>query len=88
LDTNGAYQPKEKLEEARNMPAGEMAIKLSEGEAKQQLSDKTAKLESVVEWQDKATRDGENSKGDQDDPPIDKEELQQNKQHKENQPFE
>jgi hypothetical protein len=26
-------------------------------------------------WEAKATRNGENNKGDQDDPPIDKEEL-------------
>jgi hypothetical protein len=32
-------------------------------------------MDFVAGWQDKATGDGENRKGDQDDPPIDKQEL-------------
>jgi hypothetical protein len=43
LDTEGEYQPKEKLEEAENMLAGELATtKLSKEEAEKQLGDKTA----------------------------------------------
>jgi hypothetical protein len=47
----------------------------SEEVVKQQLSDETIELESVVEWKAKAKR-GKNNTGDQDDLPIDKEELQ------------
>jgi hypothetical protein len=89
LETEGEYQPKERLEEAGNTPAGEMAeAKLSKGEAEQQLSEETAKLESAAEWQDKATGDGEDYKGDRVDLPICKEEVQQKRLHKESQPLE
>ena len=65
-------EPTEELEEAS----------LSEEEAEQQISNETTEMEFAAGWQAKATGDGENSKGDQDDPPIDKEDLQQKKKHK------
>jgi hypothetical protein len=62
--------------------------KLSKGEAEQQLSEETAKLESTTEWKDKATRDGEDFKGDRDDLPICREEVQWSRLQKESQPLE
>jgi hypothetical protein len=89
LETEGEYQPKEQLEEAGDMPAGELAAtKLSKEEAEKQLSDKTAKLNFAAGWQAKTTRDGENHMGDRVDLPIDKEEVQPRRLHKENQPLE
>jgi hypothetical protein len=88
LETDGAYQPKEQLEEAGDMPAGELTVKLSEEEAEQQLSDETAELKSAAGWQAKATRDGENHKGDQVDLPINEEGVQWSRLHKESQPLE
>jgi hypothetical protein len=61
---------------------------LSEGEVEQQLSDGTAGLESAAEWHAKATRNGENCKGDRVDLPINKEEVQQRRLHTESQPLE
>jgi hypothetical protein len=90
LEADGeAYQPKERLEGAGDIPAGELAEeKLSEGETEQQLSDGTAELKFAAGWQAKATRDGESHKGDQFYLPTDKEELQLRRLHKENQPLE
>jgi hypothetical protein len=83
------FQSEEQLEEAGDEPTEELAeASLSEEEVEQQLSNETAEMEFAAGWQAKATGDGENNKGDQDDPPIDKEELQQNMKHKESQPLE
>jgi hypothetical protein len=45
-------------------------------------------LRFAAGWKAKATRDEENSKGDQVDLPIDKEEVQQRRLHKKSQPLE
>jgi hypothetical protein len=83
-----AYQPGEQLEEAGDMSAGELAAaKLSQEEAEQQLDEETAELKSVAEWQLNAMR-GENRKGDRVDLPIDKEEMQSRRLHKESQQVE
>jgi hypothetical protein len=53
LETKGKFQSEEQLDEARNMPTIEMAAtKLSQGEAKQQISqeDKTTEMNSGIEW--------------------------------------
>jgi hypothetical protein len=85
----GAYQPKEQLEEVGVEPTQEKVTEsnLSEEEAKQHLSDETTELESAARWQDKAIGDGEKIKGDQYDLPIEKEKMQHKILHKENQPF-
>jgi hypothetical protein len=69
-----------KLEEVGVEPTQEEMTEanLSEEEAEQQLNDETAELESAAGW--KANSIGEeNNMGDQDDLPIDKEEVQQEK---------
>jgi hypothetical protein len=82
-------QSGEPLEEAGDAPAGELAeAKLSEKEAEQQLSGKTAEMNFAVGWQAKATRDGENRMGDRIDLPICREEVQPRRLHKENQQLE
>jgi hypothetical protein len=60
---------------------------LSEKEAEKQLSDETAELEVATGWENNATKK-EDDMGDQYDLPIDKEELQQRRQHKKIQPLE
>jgi hypothetical protein len=71
VEDEAEFQSGEQLEEAGDEPTGELAeAKLSEEEAEQQLSDETAELKSAAGWQAKATRDGENHKGDQVDLPI------------------
>jgi hypothetical protein len=61
---------------------------MSVEENEQQFSqEKTAELEFAASWQDKATRDGENCKGDRVDLPIGKEELQSRRLHKKSQPL-
>jgi hypothetical protein len=42
LETDRAYHPKEQLEEAGDMPIGELTVKLLEEEVEQHLSDETA----------------------------------------------
>jgi hypothetical protein len=88
-ENEAEFQSGEQLEEAGDEPAGELAeAKLSEREVEQQLSDETAEMNFAAEWQVKATRDGENHKGDRVDLPIDKKELQPRRLHKINQPLE
>jgi hypothetical protein len=53
-----------------------------------QLSDEIAELESAIEWQVKATRDGEDDMGDHDDLPICREEVQPRRLHEQSQPWE
>jgi hypothetical protein len=84
----GAYQPGELLEEVGIEPTkGEMTAKISEEEAEKQFSDETIELESTGGWQYKVARE-EGIKGDHDDLPIDKEEVQQRRLHKKSQPLE
>jgi hypothetical protein len=68
------------------MPAREMKFKLSEEEAEKHLSDETVELKFATGWKDKATRYGENIKGDQVNLPINEEGVQRSRVHKENQP--
>jgi hypothetical protein len=85
----GKFQSEEQLEEAGIQPAQEEMVeaKLSEGEAEKRLSDQTAELNFVAEWQAEATEE-ENSMGDLVDLPIDKdEEVQLRRLHKESQPL-
>jgi hypothetical protein len=75
----GAYQ----LEEAGDVPVEELTkVNHLEEEAKHKLSGEIVELEFVEEWQASSTR-GEVNKGYQDDLPIDKEEVQQRRLHKE-----
>jgi hypothetical protein len=53
-----------------------MTVKLSKGEAEQQLSDITAKLNFAVEWTLSATEDEEDSMGDHGDLSICRKKLQ------------
>jgi hypothetical protein len=63
LETDrGAYQPEKRLEGVGNMPAQE--------EVEQQLSDETAGLESIAEWQLNATRGDKDNMGDRVDLPL------------------
>jgi hypothetical protein len=76
IEDESKFQSEEQLEEAGDELAEELAeTSLLEEEVEKQLSNETAEMEFASGWQAKATGDGENSKGDQDDPPIDKEEL-------------
>jgi hypothetical protein len=70
------FQSEEQLGEAGDEPTEELAeASLSKEEAEKQLSNETAEMEFAVGWQAKATRRWRKNKGDQDDPPIDKEEC-------------
>jgi len=84
------FQPGEQLEKARVEPAqGELATtKLSQEEAEKKLNDKSTKLNFAAQWQVNTTIDGENHKGGRVDLPIDKEEVQSMRLHKENQKLE
>jgi hypothetical protein len=88
----GSYQPEEQLEEDGDVLAEELTeTNMSEGEAEQQFSKKTAELKSAVEWKTSATRGDEDNMGDQVDLLIDKygeEEVQQRRLHKKSQPLE
>jgi hypothetical protein len=68
----GKFQSEEQLEEARTQPTqGDLAeAKMSEKEAKKQLSDRIVELESVVEWKLNATREGKGNMGDRVDLPT------------------
>jgi hypothetical protein len=71
------------------MPAGEMAaVKLPQEEVEQQLSEKTAELESAVEWPLSATKRDKDSRGDRADLPIEKKKVQQRRLHTKSQPLE
>jgi hypothetical protein len=75
LETDGgAYQPGEKLKEVGDMPVGELteAKVCQKEETEQQLSDGTAELEFVAEWQAKCHKGKKDSMGDQVDLPTDK----------------
>ena len=63
--SGGAYQPRDKLEEAGVEPTQEelKETNLSEEEVEQQLSGETAELESITEWLASATGDEDNMKG-------------------------
>jgi hypothetical protein len=63
-----------------------MTVKLSKGEAEQQLSDMTAKMNFAVEWTLSATEDEEDSMGDHGDLPICRKKLQQRRLHEQSQP--
>jgi hypothetical protein len=77
------FQSGKQLEEVGDVLAGELTVKLSEEEAEKRLSDKTAKLNFVAEWQDEAIEE-ENSMGDLVDLPTDKDkEVPLRRLHKE-----
>jgi hypothetical protein len=80
-EDEGEFQSEEQLEEAGDMPAGELTVKLSEEEAEKRLSDETTEEESAAEWPASATEE-ENNMGDHDDLPTDKEEVQWRRLHK------
>jgi hypothetical protein len=88
-EDSGTYQPQEKLEEARSMPAGEMAAtELGQEEAEQQLSDKTEELNFATEWPLSNTKRNKDSVGDQANLPTKKTEVQQRRLHTKSQPVE
>jgi hypothetical protein len=63
----GAYQSEEQL--------GEVGLEPTQRELEFELSNEIAELESAIEWQVKAMRDGEDGMGDHDDLPICREEM-------------
>jgi hypothetical protein len=75
-EDEGEFQSEEQLEEAGDMPAGELIVKLSEEEVEKRLSDEIAEEESAAEWPTSSTEEEEDGMGDLVDLPICREEVQ------------
>jgi hypothetical protein len=85
----GKFQSEEKLKEAGDAPAGELAeVKMSEEEAEKRLGDETSEEDSAAEWPTSSTEEEEDSMGDLIDIPICRERMQPRRMHRESQPLE
>jgi hypothetical protein len=83
------HQHELQLVEAGTEPVEKMTgVNLSEEVVERQFSIETAEVEDAVEWQVKATRDGEDDLGNQHDFPMNKEGMQQASLQKESQSIE
>jgi hypothetical protein len=87
-EDEGEFQSEEQLEEAGDMPAGELTVKLSEEEAEKRISDETAEEESTAESTTCAIEEEEDGMGDLVDLPICREEVQWSRLQKKSQPLE